>query len=241
VGIRAVHDAHSVELENLSEFGVPGLLLFLCAVVGAGAGVIRARRSGPEAAALGVIALTAGAYWLAHSSLDWFWPYPAVTAPVFALLGSACAPALVGSRELAPGRGRLLLASGAVLLAVSTVPPFLSERYVDEAYAVWRSDAGRAYRDLDRARSLNPLSVEPLLAEGAIARANGDRKRAIAAFREATAKRPEEWASYYYLALLHRSRAPRVARRDLAAARERDPNNPQLASLARELRPRAAS
>jgi tetratricopeptide (TPR) repeat protein len=229
-----------MELENLAELGVPGLVLLVGTLAGAGAGALRARRLGPGATSLSTIALTAGTYWAVHASLDWFWPYPAVTAPVVALLGSACAPALAGSRgsarEPLRSRGRLLLASGAVLLAASTVPPFLTERYIDNAYAVWRSDAGRAYQDLDRARSLNPLSVEPLLAEGAIAHANGDRRRAIDAFREATVKRPEEWASYYYLALLDRNRAPRVARRDLAAARERDPNNPQLASLARKLR-----
>ena len=33
-----------------------------------------------------------------HASLDWFWPYPALTAPVFALLGSACAPAIRARR-----------------------------------------------------------------------------------------------------------------------------------------------
>jgi hypothetical protein len=226
-GILQAHDAHSVELENLAEFGAPGLLLFLCAVGGAGVGVVRARRAGP---------LSAGAYWLVHSSVDWFWPYPGITGPVFALLGSACAPALRTSRAPARGRGRLLLAAAAVLLAVSTVPPFLSQRYVNEAYAVWQSDPAGAYRDLDRARSLNPLSVDPLLAEGAIARANGDRNRAVAAFREATVKRPEEWASYYYLALLRRKQAPRLARRDLLAARERDPYDPQLTALARKLR-----
>lgn len=233
----AVRDAHSVELENLSELGIIGLALFTAAIAGAGAGAVRARRSGAAAAWLSAFALTAAAYWLVHSSLDWFWPYPAVTAPVFALLGAACAPALrVDRRAPGHGRGRLLVAAGAIALAASTVPPFLSERYVEDAYDVWRSDPGRAYSDLDRARSLNRLSVEPWLAEGAIARASGDRQRAINAFREGIEKRPEEWVSYYLLAALHQRPSPALARRELAAARARDPRNTEIAALANELR-----
>jgi O-antigen ligase/polysaccharide polymerase Wzy-like membrane protein len=236
-GIVAVHDAHSVELENLSELGVPGLLLLVSTVVGAGTGALRARRLGPAPMSLSAVALAAGAYWLVHASLDWFWPYPGVTAPVFALLGSACAPALGSSAARTRWRrGRALLVAGTALLALSAVPPFLSARYLEAAYAEWPSDVGHAYDDLDRARSLNPLSVDPLLAEGAIAKATGDRRRAIDAFQDATAKRPEEWVSYYNLALLHRHEAPRLARRELAAARERDPHNAELASLASELR-----
>ena len=229
----AVNDAHSVELENLSELGIVGFALLVAAVAAAATGAIRARRRGPDAAWLSAIALTAGTYWLFHSSLDWFWPYPAVTAPVFALLGSACAPCLRRRQapsvdaERQPGRGRLAVAIGAIVLAVSVVPPFLSERYTSDAYAVWRVDASRAYSDLDRARSLNPLSVDPVLAEGAIARANGDRARAIAAFQDAVAKRPEEWVSYYLLAVLHERSSPGLARREAAAARDRDPSTPR--------------
>jgi hypothetical protein len=227
----SVHDAHNVELENLSEFGVPGLLLFVGAIGAAGLGAMRARRLGPEPAWLSIIALTAGVYWLAHASLDWFWPYPAVTAPVLALLGSACAPALRIAGNAAWGHGRRWLTAGAVVLAISAVPPYLSHRYVDDAYDEWRSDPSRAYDDLDRARALNPLSADPVLAEGAIARANGDRARAIDAFRRAAKKRPEEWASHYNLAELYARSSPRLARRELAIAKRQNPYDPEVLAL----------
>ena len=67
---------------------------------------MRARRLGPDPALVSIVALTAGAYWLAHASLDWFWPYPALTAPVFALLGSACAPTLAPAGGAPAARGR---------------------------------------------------------------------------------------------------------------------------------------
>jgi hypothetical protein len=236
----AVHDAHSVELENLSELGIVGLALFVSAVAAAATGAVRARRLGASAAWVSAFALTAATYWLFHTSLDWFWPCPAITAPVFALFGSACAPAVEVDRPPErPGRGRLVIAGAAIVLAISTVPPFLSERYVNDAYNVWRADPGRAYDDLDRARSLNPLSVDPLLAEGAIAKARGDSSRAIQAFRDATAKRPEEWVSYYLLAVLHRRDDPALARRELASAHARDPHNAEVTALADELRARS--
>lgn len=230
-----VLDAHSVELETLSELGVPGLLLFTCAITGAGAGALRSRRLGPAAASVSAVALAAGTYWLVHSSLDWLWPYPALTASVLALLGSACAPALRVADRAPPGWGRRALAIAAAALAVSAIPPFLSDRYVDAAYADWREDLKGAYTDLDHARSWNPLSVDPLLAEGAIARAAGDRRRAIDSFRRAAEKRPEEWVTHYFLALLYRRDAPRLARRQAALATARDPHNPQVASLRRKL------
>jgi hypothetical protein len=227
----AVQDAHSIELENLSQFGFPGLILFIGAIGAAAVGAMRARRLGPEPAWLSIIALTAGAYWLVHASVDWFWPYPAITAPVLALLGAACAPALRIVGDTARGRGRLLLAGGAVVLAISAVPPFLAERYVNSAYDEWQSDPSQAYDDLDRARSLNPLSIEPLLAEGAIARAEGDPARAIHAYRRAADQRPEEWASHYNLAELYARKSPVLARRQLAIAKQRNPYDPQVIAL----------
>jgi O-antigen ligase/polysaccharide polymerase Wzy-like membrane protein len=230
----AVQDAHSVELENLAQFGFPGLILFAGAIGAAGVGAMRARRLGPEPAWLSIIAMAAGAYWLVHASVDWFWPYPAITAPVLALLGSACAPALRIVGEAPRGRGRLWLASGAVVLAISAVPPFLSERYVNAAYDEWHSDPSGAYDDLDRARTWNPLSIEPLLAEGAIARAEGERGRAIRAYRRAADKRPEEWASHFNLAELYARKSPRLARRQLAIAKQRNPYDPQVIGLRHE-------
>lgn len=84
-------DPHSVEMLMLSELGLPGLLLFTGFVFATAVGVLRSRAlQKPLAAA----ALAAGAYWLVHSSYDWFWNYPAMTAPVLCLLGAAIAPAV---------------------------------------------------------------------------------------------------------------------------------------------------
>jgi hypothetical protein len=235
VAARQARDAHSVELETMSEFGIPGIGLLLIALVACFVGAHGARAAGGPAAGLAAIAMSGGAYWLVHSSIDWFWPYPAVTAPLLGVLGAASAATL---RPSAGGRRlpwRLPLAVCVAILAVSAVPPFLSERYVNQAYAEWRVDLSRAYDDLDRAQKLNRLSDTPLLAEGAIALAAGDRRRALDAFREAEAKRPEEWASHYLLAKLqlHSDRAE--ARRQISIALEHNPLDPDIDTLARRL------
>ncbi len=195
-----IQDAHSVELELLSELGVIGLGLFCVAIAAAATGIVRARRLGTAAASLGAVALASGTYWLAHASLDWFWPYPALTAPVLALAGSACAPAIraVGRRST---RGwRVWTIAGLAVLAVSAIPPWLSERFVNNAKET--ADLSRAYQDLDRAHQLDPLSDFPLLQKGAIASAAGDREIALEALQQAIEIRPEEWASHYLLAEL---------------------------------------
>jgi len=223
-GLESVHDAHSIELEVLGELGVPGLALLALALVCAFGGALRARRMGPAAAALSASALTAGAYWLAHASIDWHFPFPALTAPVLALLGSACAPTILGeTRPFRRGLGRRLIVAGAAILALSVLPPYLSESYVNQAYDTWTTDLDGAFEDLDRARALNPLDEDPLLAEGGIARAAGDEARAIDAFERAARKRPEEWAIHYFLAALYEDDQPARARREFELAAEQNP------------------
>lgn len=234
-GIESVRDAHSVELEIFSELGAPGLTLFVIALGGLTVAAWRARRAGIAAAALSTCALTVTVYWLVHASTDWFWMYPALTAPVFALLGSACAPG--AASETTPAtRWRRAAAIAAAALALSLVPPYLAERYLDAAYQGWRSDPGRASADLERAHNLNPLAIEPFLAAGAIAKAQGESTAAIASFEQAAEERPEEWAPHYFLATLHRRSDPERAAEELRLALDLNPLSFLLAELRERLR-----
>jgi tetratricopeptide (TPR) repeat protein len=225
-------DAHSVEMELLSELGFPALAMFVAVVVGALAGALRSRSLGPAPAALSAGALAAAAYWLAHSSIDWFWTYPAVTAPVFGLLGAAAAPALASALPALPRRPRIVVAVVVLVVAAAAVPLYLSERYVNDAYRGWESDLQGAYDDLDRAQALDPFSDEPPLAEGSIARQAGDRSRAADAFREAIDRTPDEWVSHLYLGELLARDDPEAAERELEIASDL---NPRSAAVQRAL------
>lgn len=230
-------DAHSIWLEHLSELGVVGLALLVAALGGAFSGAVVSRRLGPSAVQLSCGAMAAGAYWLAHSSVDWFWPFPALCAPVLALLGAAAAPALIlPGRERSTRRGRGLLLGVLAVFAISVVPPFLSERLTDRAFDSFRAHTEQAYDDLALAQTLNPLSDQPWLAEGAIAQALGETGRAIDAYREAARKRPEEYAAHAFLALALARSDPGLARQELAVAAELNPLAPFLDRVRRAIR-----
>lgn len=230
-GVESVQDAHSIELELLSELGIPGLALFIMVVTAAFIGTWQSRGPSRQEAVLAACALTVGAYWLAHASLDWFWPYAGVTAPVFALLGSAAARPSESASTGSSIRLRPLIAAAACALAISVVPPYLSDRYVDAAYASWRTDLEKAQSDLERARALNPLTVDPWMAEGAIMRAAGRDEAAVKAFERAASQRPEEWAAYYFLAVLNLPKNPGEAREALERALELNPLSADLREL----------
>jgi O-antigen ligase/polysaccharide polymerase Wzy-like membrane protein len=233
--LETVHDAHGVEFETLAELGVPGLLMVVTFLGAAAVGIRRSRRLGPAAAALGAIALTAGVYWLAQTSVDWFWPYPGVTAPVVGLLGAACAPLLRTPRVRRTGRWRLAVCAGAAVLGISVAFPLFSERYVDSAFDEWRTSFPQAMADLDSAKSLMPMSSDPDLVRGAIARTAGRRNLAITALTKTADERPEAWLPHYYLALLYQRSDPGLARRELDDALAVNPLQPELKSLRRRL------
>ena len=154
---------------------------------------------------------------------------------MFALVGSACAPAIRTRGRHSTRRWRIWVIAGLAVLALSAIPPWLSERFVNSAYSSWRTDLARAYEDLDRARQLNALSDTPLLAEGSIAREAGDRERALDAFNEAAEIRPEEWATHYLLAEMLAESDPAAAREQIRLALERNPLDVRGRQLAAEL------
>jgi hypothetical protein len=233
-------DAHSVEMELLGELGFPALAMLGAVAVGAAAGALRSRRLGPAAATLSTAALAAGTYWLVHSSVDWFWTYPALTAPVFGLLGSAAVPALSNARPGRPARARIAIGLATLVAIGGAGALYLSERYTNDAYGNWRSDLQRAYSDLDRAQTLNPFSDEPLLAEGAIAREAGDRERAVEAFGEAADRTPQEWATHYFLGQLLAPSDPVAAERELEIAAALNPREPVVDEALVEVRGQGA-
>ena len=199
--------AHSIELDALSETGVLGFLL----VVGAGALVLlvlgqRARTSLAATGALGT-----AAYFAVHTGGDWVWTIPAVAVPAFVIAGigmSEDRTTTLPNRIAVPSG---ILAVLAALLAFS--PPWLSARFVEQAYDA-PTDAGAA-RELRWARRLDPLSIEPYLAESGLADTPAD----IRPLQRAVAKQPRnpELRFVLGLALLDGGRAA-DARRELRTA-----------------------
>src|SRR5262249_60608988 len=106
-----------------------------------------------------------GVYFAVHTAGDWIWTIPAAALPAFLLVGIGASPNDDGPlpRTVAIPAG---IAALALAVAVFT-PPWLSAKLVDRAYEA--PDAAAAAGDLRWARRLDPLSVDPLLAEAALA------------------------------------------------------------------------
>ena len=84
-----MRDGHSLYLETLSEVGLVGFVLLICAL--GGILVALGIRSGGHEKALWAAMFTAGCVWALHAAQDWVWELPSVTAWLFAAGGIALA------------------------------------------------------------------------------------------------------------------------------------------------------
>jgi len=202
---------HDIWLRVLGEQGLVGILLFLGMLGVMAVGVV-VRRRGQSAyeRSLAAGCFAVGAYFLAHGSLDWLEEFPALAMPAVALPFAALALGPRPARAPAPRpawRGRAgTVVAGAALAAilVSLVPAWLAVRYLDRSRELQATNPAAAFKDIDRAASLDPLSVDPPVAEGALALALGDARRARLAFRRANDREPN-WFSYLQLSLIELS------------------------------------
>ncbi len=168
----------------------------------------------------GVAALGTLAYFTVHASGDWIWTFPAVGIPVFLLLGIALAS---GEDRPLPRPAALVAGTAAVAVALLLfAPPWLSERITERALA-----GSAPSGDLVWARRLDPLAIEPLLAEAELA---ADPAQAIPPLERAAAKEPRNAAVRYLLGLAYIDAGnPRKARAELLEARRLYPGSEEIA------------
>jgi O-Antigen ligase len=226
------NDPHSIEMKVLLQTGVVGSALFIaflaCALV-----AVRRRGIDPFRRGLAASLVVGFSYWLVHGSVDWFWEIPALTAAALAFLGLAAAITVdTPSREAVARRPdrRLLVAVLALIslvVSVSYCAPWLSARYVDSASQGWRASPSEAYRMLDRARALNPLSDQPDLIAGTIAERRHDYGRMKVSFRRALARNDANWYAWLELGIASYATGNRsAALTELERAKSLNPREP---------------
>jgi hypothetical protein len=207
--------AHSVELDALSELGIVGFLLLAAALVLPFLPILRRLRARDPAA---TAAFAGCSYWLVHASVDWIWTVPACGVPFFLLLGAGGAG---GDRRLLPIRTSAAAAAVVVAVAiVAFVPAWFSARLV-------------ARGDLSAAKTFDPLSVDPYVAQAARAPTPA---AAVAALRAAVRMQPQVVELRYDLALAYvRARQLQRARAEFLRARKLDPREPRIQDALKNL------
>jgi hypothetical protein len=221
-------EPHNVALQFLAETGIVGLLLAAGAWAAGGVALLRVLRRLDGADQAAALALVVGVLaYLLHALVDYDWDFLALTAPLMLIVGVllAAGPGVRRARSLVWS-----IAGIGVALAVvfSLAAPWLASRKVDDAFAALReSQPSRALDDAKAAKSLNPLSIDPLLAQAAAEEVRGDQEEALRAYQDAVRLQPENPRPWYELGQFELSSGLRDRGiQDLERSRELDPLGP---------------
>ena len=231
---------HSLELRVLAQTGLIGAVLFAGFLVAALLAAAQSLRR-EESAVAGLVAacLAVFAYWAIHGSVDWFWEVPALAAPALAFLAIA---AQAVPRELLPAPkrfplyARLPLVLAAALAAAGLAIPWVAAKEIQAASGSWPADPANAFRRLDLARRLNPLTDHADVVAGVIASRLGDREKERAAYSRALRRNSHNWYARFELALLDaRDGKTASALAQLRLAGQLNPREPVIPDVRRKI------
>jgi len=201
--IRNVLQPHSVPIQQLSDGGIVALGLFaLLMLAGAGVCVAAVRRLEGAERAAAVALVAAPVAFVVHAVVDYTWDFLAVVAPTMVALG-----VLAGAgRVPVSARRRPFLAVATVLVALVALASFASPRAAeskvrDSTRALDDRDFDAARNAADRARLLNPLSVEPLWALARVDERQGRYDDAEERYVQAVELQPENPETWYALGI----------------------------------------
>ena len=219
-----VTEPHNVPLQFLTETGLVGFVLVLLGVGAAAVGVVKRLRPARDPAVV-ALAVLCVAYVL-HTLVDFDWDFVAVSAPFLLTLGALLGGPAV--RDEPRVVWSPLPVAVAAALALSLLTPWFAQRDTDSAQAaIFDGRPLVALRDARNARSLNPLALDPLLAEAAALEQLGDFQGARSVYIDAVELQPLNWRGWFELGRFEEGQQdwPR-ALPALRRAVDLDPQNP---------------
>jgi O-antigen ligase len=220
-----VEDAHSLYIEQLSELGLPGLLLLVTAIALVLAGFGRGVR-GPDRHLYAAL-FAAGAAWAVHAGIDWDWEMPAVTLWFWAFGGMALAARDASAARRAPANlARIVAALACLALAVTPALMAASQARLNDAVGAFtRGDCGSAIDSALGSLSAIPSRPQPFELLGYCDARAGDDRLAVGAMRSGIDRDPENWELWYGLALVRANSGedPRPAAREALRLNPRAP------------------
>jgi hypothetical protein len=183
-------EPHNVPLQFLTETGIVGFALYLLSAFVLLRGV-RGRRDHELALALIPVAF------FVHGLVDIDWDYLAVAAPAFLVAG-----ALAGRPRTAeePSPFPALAAAGVtVAVCASLLLPWLADRWTSQAEGAVVDRPAHAIALAKRARSANPLSIDPILVQALGEDVRGRPRYELGLLEKATEVQPDNKESWFRL------------------------------------------
>ena len=187
-----VRNPHSLPLQQASELGVPGLLLFCGFLAALGIAAVRRLQvglTGDVGVLLAVVA--AGAI---GAAVDWTWEIPAVFVPVV-----VCAALLLASARSRPlARDGYLLGVGTVAAAwvamVAGGLVVLTQIELDRSRsAAADGRIAEAIQRAEQAHTVTPWSAEPFIQLALLEQDSGNPDQGLRLLKEAESRDSEDW------------------------------------------------
>ena len=230
----SVQDAHSVFFEALSELGLVGLALLS---IGLAAPLVMMMRRRSENRVLWSAVLAVYVTWLLHAAVDWDWEMPALTLPIFALAGAACARDTAPADRPSAKRGtlRLLAGLGVLLLLLTPIRVASSQRHLEDAVnAFVQGRCDTAIKSALAATDAFGAHPAPFEILGYCDVRIGRPELGVRMLEAAVRREPGSWELHYGLALV-RGAAGRDPRPALRRARRLNPLEPRIMTALEKL------
>jgi hypothetical protein len=222
-----VRNAHSFELENMAELGIPGLLLIVAVMTAAVTLLAKTHRRVRRAASSGTSTALLAAFvvYLFQASIDWMWQSTAVT--VLALgAASVAAGRMSRGRPRIRWYGRLGIGAAAVCAVLVQVPGLLSTSEIRSSQAAERAgNASLAYSWANAAVSAEPWAASSYEQRGLVLESAGRLTAAAKDLDRAIAREPSNFVHWLLLARIETEQGDLdAATRDYERARQLRPH-----------------